>query len=227
VDLLGHARSDAPVDAHRYGFEQTTRDLLALLDVLGIARAGVVGYSMGGRLALALAVMAPERVRVLILESTSPGLREAGVRRARAEQDAKLAAMLEQDGTAAFVDWWEELPLFRSQHRLSEPVRAALRAQRLQHNPICLANSLRGAGQGTQPPMHDQLPALRVPTLLIAGALDPDYCALGREMNGLIPASRLVIVPDAGHTVHVEHPDAFYRVVLEFLDQVQSTPAVR
>jgi len=227
VDLLGHGRSDAPVDAHRYAFAQTTRDLVMLLDALGIAQAGVIGYSMGGRLALSLAVLAPERVSVLILESTSPGLREAKARRARAEQDAKLAAMLEQDGMASFVDRWEELPLFSSQRRLPEPVRAALRAQRLQHNPIGLANSLRGAGQGTQPPMHDRLPELRMPTLLIAGALDPDYGALGREMSRLIPASRLVIVPDAGHTVHVEQPDAFYRVVQDFLNDLQSIPAVR
>jgi 2-succinyl-6-hydroxy-2,4-cyclohexadiene-1-carboxylate synthase len=227
VDLLGHGRSDAPVDAHRYGFAQTTRDLLVLLDALGIAQAGVMGYSMGGRLALSLAVMAPERVSVLILESTSPGLREAGARRARAKQDAKLAAMLEQDDMAAFVDRWEELPLFRSQRRLPEPVRAALRAQRLHHNPIGLANSLRGVGQGAQPPMHDRLPELPMPMLLIAGALDADYCTLGREMSRLIPGSRLVIVPDAGHTVHVEQPDAFYRVVLNFLDDVQSIPAVR
>ncbi len=227
IDLLGHGRSDAPVDAHRYGFEQSARDLLAVLDALGIARAGIMGYSMGGRLALFLAAVAPERVSALILESTSPGLRDDAARRARAAQDAGLAAMLERDGVAAFVDRWEELPLFRSQSRLPEAVRAALRAQRLQHTPNGLANSLRGIGQGVQPPMHDRLPLLRVPTLLIVGALDPDYRALGREMNRVIPASRLVIVADAGHTVHLEQAETFTRIVLEFLEHVYSSHAVR
>ncbi len=227
IDLLGHGRSDAPVDAHRYGFEQSARDLLAVFDALGIARAGIMGYSMGGRLALFLAAVAPERVSALILESSSPGLREDAARRARAAQDAGLAAMLERDGVAAFVDHWEELPLFRSQSRLPDTVRAALRAQRLQHTPVGLANSLRGIGQGVQPPMHDRLPLLRFPTLFIAGALDPDYCALGREMHRVIPASRLVIVPDAGHAVHLEQPEAFTRIVLEFLEHVYSSHAVR
>ncbi len=227
IDLLGHGRSDAPGDAHRYGFEQSARDLLAVLDALGIARAGIMGYSMGGRLALFLAAVAPERVSALILESSSPGLREDAARRARAAQDAGLAAMLERDGVAAFVDHWEELPLFRSQNRLPEAVRAALRAQRSQHTPVGLANSLRGIGQGVQPSMHDRLPLLRVPTLLIAGALDPDYCALAREMSRVIPASRLVIVPDAGHAVHLEQPEAFTLIVLEFLEHVDSSHAVR
>lgn len=226
VDLLGHGRSDAPADAHRYGIEQSTRDLLAVFDALGIARAAVIGYSMGGRLALFLTAAAA-RVSALILESTSPGLREEAARRARAAQDAALAEAVERDGVAAFVDRWEQLPLFTSQGRLPDTVRASLRAQRLQHAPIGLANSLRGMGQGVQPPMHDRLPLLRVPTLLLAGALDPDYCALAREMSRVIPGARAVIVPDAGHAVHLEQPEAFYRIVLEFLEQVVSSHAVR
>ncbi len=227
IDLLGHGRSDAPIDAHRYGLEQTTRDLLAVLDALGIARAGILGYSMGGRVALGLAAAAPERVSALILESTSPGVRDDAARRARAAQDAALAAMLERDGVAAFVDRWEKLPLFSSQSRLPDAAHAALRAQRLQHTPTGLANSLRGIGQGVQPPMHDRLPLLRVPTLLIAGALDPDYCALAREMHTVIPASKLVIVPDAGHAVHLEQPEVFIQTVLEFLAHVYRSHLVR
>lgn len=227
IDLLGHGRSDVPVNARRYSVEQTTLDLIGLLDAIGIRRVGILGYSLGGRLALSLAAKAPERVSALILESTSPGLRDVDARKARAEQDDRLAGTLEQDGLEPFVDRWETMPLFDSQRRLPATVRAAVRAQRLEHNPLGLANSLRGAGQGMQAPMHERLPHLRVPTLLIVGALDSAYCALGREMNRLIPTSKLVVVQNAGHAVHLEQPETFYRAVLEFLEQVQSTHIVR
>jgi 2-succinyl-6-hydroxy-2,4-cyclohexadiene-1-carboxylate synthase len=177
----------------------------------------VLGYSMGGRAALALAIAAPERVGALILESTSPGLRDPEVRLARASQDALLAEAIERDGIQAFVDEWERLPLFESQAALPAPARAALRAQRLRNSPVGLANSLRGFGQGVMMPLHDFLPQIHVPTLIVTGALDARYCQLGREMAERIPGSLLEIVAGAGHTVHLEQPARFQRLVLDFL----------
>jgi len=217
IDHMGHGESDAPADPKRYGVGFAVEDILSVLDHLKIHRASVLGYSMGGRVALALAIIAPERLSALILESASPGLRDAGARRARAAQDAALAEVIERDGIEGFVNRWERLPLFASQARLPEDVRARLRAQRLQNTPTGLANSLRGLGQGVQLPMHEFLPQLRIPTLLVAGALDPDYCERGREMSQLIMGARLEIVPDAGHAVHLEQPEAFRHLVAEFL----------
>ncbi len=221
VDLLGHGSSDAPDDPERYGIGHATEDILSVLDALGIQRAGLLGYSMGGRVAIALAILAPERLSALILESVSPGIRDAGARRERAVADAALATAIEQDGIEPFVDRWERLPLFASQAALPEPVRQDLRAQRLRNSPVGLANSLRGLGQGVQPPMHDYLQQIRVPTLLIVGGLDPAYCALGQEMRALIPQARMEVVPDAGHAVHLEQPEPFRAHVLEFLSQVR------
>ncbi len=217
VDLLGHGRSDAPDDPSRYGIGHAAEDVLGVLDALGIGRASLLGYSMGGRVAIALAIVAPERLDALVLESASPGIRDASSRRERTATDAALAAAIEQDGVGAFVDRWERLPLFASQAALPEQARRELRARRLQNNPAGLANSLRGLGQGAQPDMREHLPAVRAATLLIAGALDPAYCALGEEMRAMIPRARLEIVPDAGHAVHLEQPERFCSLVLDFL----------
>ncbi len=227
IDHLGHGLSDSAADPHRYGIGFAVEDILSVLDHLRIQLASVLGYSMGGRVALGLAIIAPERLSALILESASPGLRDAEARRARAAQDAALAEAIEREGIEAFANRWERLPLFAAQARLPEDVRARLRAQRLQNTLTGLANSLRGLGQGVQLPMHEFLPELRMPTLVVAGALDPDYCERGREMSQVIPGARLEIVPDAGHAVHLEQPETFRRLVLEFLDGVTTDHALR
>jgi 2-succinyl-6-hydroxy-2,4-cyclohexadiene-1-carboxylate synthase len=221
VDMLGHGASEAPADPARYGIEHVSADVLAVLDRLEIRRAAVLGYSMGGRAALYLAAAAPERVTALMLESASPGIADASERAARAAQDDELAGVIERDGVAVFVDRWERLPMFASQARLPDAARAAVRAQRVAQSARGLANSLRGLGQGTQRPLFDRLGGLRMPVLLIAGALDGRYAALSRAMHEAIPASRLAVVPDAGHTVHLEQPEAFQRAVLDFLRTVE------
>jgi 2-succinyl-6-hydroxy-2,4-cyclohexadiene-1-carboxylate synthase len=225
IDLLGHGQSDAPGDPRRYGLAPCVEDTLAVLDRLRIRRTAVLGYSMGGRAALAMAIAAPERVSALVLESASPGLRDPEVRMTRAAQDAALAATIERDGIEAFVDQWERLPLFASQASLREESRAALRAQRLRNSPTGLANSLRGFGQGVMMPLHDFLGGVTMPTLIIVGALDTRYCELGREMSERIPGAWLRIADGAGHAVHLEQPDVFQQIVLEFLASLVRTPS--
>ena len=213
VDLLGHGESDAPADPARYAAGRCARDLVDLLDALGLASAAVVGYSMGGRMALRLALDHPRRVRALVLESASPGIADAAERAARVAADAALADDIERDGVAAFVARWERLPLWASQAALSDDVRAALRAQRLRNDAHGLANSLRGAGAGAAPPVLDALGALRRPALLVAGALDARYAAHARAMAARMPAARVELVPGAGHAVHLERPAAFMALV--------------
>jgi 2-succinyl-6-hydroxy-2,4-cyclohexadiene-1-carboxylate synthase len=217
IDLVGHGLSESPPDPRRYGIAHCVEDVLGVLDRLEIRRAGVLGYSMGGRVALALAIADPDRASALILESASPGLRDPEVRLARAARDAMLADAIERDGIEAFVEQWERLPVFASQAALPESARAALRAQRLRNSPMGLANSLRGFGQGVMMPMYDFLSEIRMPTLIIAGALDEPCCDLGRVMTEQIPGAGLQIVEGAGHAVHLEQPETFTRLVLEFL----------
>ena len=224
VVLLGHGSSDSPADPNRYRMERCIDDLLALFDRLELERVNLLGYSMGGRVALHLALVAASRIERLILESASPGLQSPAEREARVRSDRELADSLEREGIKAFVDAWERLPLFASQARLAPEVRAALRAQRLSGDPIGLANSLRGLGAGTQEPVWDRLGDLSQPTLLMAGELDARYRALGRLMAERMPAAQLSVIPDAGHAVHLEQPAQFVEQVLSFL---QTRPEMR
>jgi 2-succinyl-6-hydroxy-2,4-cyclohexadiene-1-carboxylate synthase len=219
VDQPGHGQTDAPANPARYRMDATVADLVALLDQLGVERAHVLGYSMGGRVALHLAAAHPERVAMLILESASPGLATQAERDARVAADTALAASIERDGIAAFVDRWEALPLWASQARLPDEVRAGLRAQRLNNRAVGLANSLRGLGTGAQAPLHDRLADLPMPALVIAGRLDAKFAAIARAMAAALPQGRLALVPEAGHAVHLEQPAPFDRLVAGFLEE--------
>jgi 2-succinyl-6-hydroxy-2,4-cyclohexadiene-1-carboxylate synthase len=219
VDLPGHGRSASPAEVAAYAMDATVADLVAVLDRQGIARAHVLGYSMGGRVALALAVVHPDRVGALVLESASPGLAEAGERAVRVAADAALAERIEREGVPAFVDYWESLPLWASQARLSPEARATLRAGRLQNTPVGLANSLRGLGTGSQPPLWDRLGDLAAPTLLVAGGDDAKFSDLARQIAAQIPDNELLLVHHVGHAVHLEQPAVFARLVRDFLLQ--------
>jgi 2-succinyl-6-hydroxy-2,4-cyclohexadiene-1-carboxylate synthase len=216
-DLLGHAGSDAPPDPARYAMERQADDLAALLDVLAAAPADVVGYSMGARLALVLALRHPAAVRRLILESPSAGIGDERARAARRAADEVLAVRLERDGVVAFVDAWEAQPVFASQRALPEEVRDRQRAERLGHDPAGLAASLRGAGQGAMTPLHARLAEISCPTLVIAGALDVVGLERARFVAASLPAGTLEVVTGAGHAVHLEQAEIFLRLVREHL----------
>lgn len=219
VDILGHGASDSPADPERYRMERCVEDLVALLDQLDIQRTAVLGYSMGGRVALHLALHAPERLWALLLESASPGIEDAAERAARVRSDNALADSIERDGIASFVDYWQSLPLFATQRRLPAAQQDGVRRQRLANNPQGLANSLRGLGAGVSEPVFARLGEIRVPTLLMAGDLDEKYCALARRMAAALPCARLEVVSDAGHAVHLEQPAAFGNSVRTFLEE--------
>lgn len=217
IDFLGHGRSDAPADVQRYGMEACVDDVLAIHKQLGFGRCAFVGYSMGGRVAMRVALQAPECLWALVLESASPGIADPVERQTRVAQDTKLAARIRHEGVAAFANYWQALPLFASQSRLPEATRQALRIQRSQHTADGLANSLQGLGAGMQEPVLQRLRHLRLPVLLLAGALDDKYCGLANGMATLLPCSRVHVVPDAGHAVHLEQPVVFDAAVSDFL----------
>jgi 2-succinyl-6-hydroxy-2,4-cyclohexadiene-1-carboxylate synthase len=220
LDLPGHGASDAPADPARYALERAREDIPAALAQLGVApgQAILLGYSMGGRVALCTAFSG--FFRALVLESASPGLAAERERAERRASDEALAARIEREGVPAFVDEWERLPLFASQAALPEDARAALRAERLRNSPTGLANSLRGAGTGAQPSLWEHLPDLAIPTLLLTGALDAKFTAIAERMAAALPRTTLCVVPGAGHAIHLERPDVFDALVLEFVNDL-------
>lgn len=222
VDLLGHGVSDAPAEAERYGMVPVAADIIALLDHLDIARAHLLGYSMGGRLALYLALLLPERWHSLMLESSSPGLATAEERAERAARDEQLAAFIETEGIEPFVDAWEQVPLFASQQTLPAALQEKQRRKRIQNRPSGLAGSLRGMGTGVQPSLWEKLDELALPVLLVAGAQDEKFMAIAQKMARVIPGATLAMVPGAGHTIHLERPEMWLRVVSEWLLERES-----
>lgn len=216
LDLPGHGQSSAPADPARYSIERGQEDILAALRQLGVAagEAVLLGYSMGGRIACYCAFSG--FFRALILESASPGLVTEQERASRRQSDNVLAERIESEGIEAFVNYWERLPVFASQRDLPADVRSTQRAQRLRNRAQGLAQSLRGIGTGAQPSLHDRLPRLTIPVMLIAGELDSKFCAIARQMAAALPGAELSIVPRAGHTVHLEQPVLFAELVRNF-----------
>ena len=227
VDLIGHGRSAKPADPRRYSFEWSVRDLTALLDALDLGAAHVLGYSMGGRLALWLATRRPQRVRGLILESASPGIEDEAERRRRVASDEALAGRILAHGVEAFVDEWQRQPLLRPAPHVSAERRAAQRAERLDNQPVGLANSLRGMGAGRQPPLWSSLPQLGLPVTLLVGEHDARYVEIAARMRAGLPAARLWVVPEAGHTVHLDQPGRFAQLIKTVLDNKLTHPAAR
>lgn len=177
----------------------------------------LLGYSMGGRIALQLALDHPGRVRRLVLVSCNAGIRTAAERRERLARDEHLADILDQDGLGPFVAWWETCAALRPARPLPRVVEEELRSRRLNQDPHGLADALRRIGAGPMPDLWPRLGALALPVLLIAGAADARYAALMREMAELIPGARLEIVPDAGHAVHREQAARLCALVRGFL----------
>jgi 2-succinyl-6-hydroxy-2,4-cyclohexadiene-1-carboxylate synthase len=204
VDLPGHGGS-GDLDL---GFEETA-------DALGEAggAATYVGYSLGGRLCLRLAVDHPELVQSLVLVGASPGLASEEERAGRRAADEALAADIERMGTAAFLDRWLTQPLFATLNPQPDDLDA-----RLANSPGGLATALRRLGSGVQEPLWDRLGDLKMPVLAITGQKDLKFSRLAEEMVGAIGVNaQAVALAGAGHAAHLERPVSFHRLVTAFL----------
>ena len=215
-DLPGHGGTAWP--AARATVEATADKVATLLRALGYERARVVGYSMGARVALRLAIAHRPCVARLVLEAPSAGIADPVERSARRHADAELASGLERDGIVPFVDAWERVPVLAGEAGVGRDTRDALREIRLGHDPAGLAASLRAAGQGAMEPLHDRLREITAATLVIVGADDPAR-ARAEAVAAAIPGSRLATVPGVGHAPHLEAPAAFNRLVLDFVSE--------
>ncbi|WP_354702016.1 alpha/beta fold hydrolase [Paraconexibacter sp. AEG42_29] len=197
-DLRGHGRRSA---VRPVSFAGCVADVLADAPprfVLG-------GYSQGGRVALHVALAAPERVSALVLLATMAGLEDHEARAARRRSDTVLALKLQRDGLEAFAADWTTQPLFAD-----DP--PAARAAQVKDIARCsadgLAAALRGIGTGEMLPLWDRLGELTMPTTVLVGERDTKYQALGERLTTLLPDATLTIVPGAGHGLPREAPPA-------------------
>lgn len=203
--LLQHGATEHP-SVNRSTMSQQVKDLSRLLDTDDRPWT-VVGYSLGGRIALTLAAC-DERVEHVIGISTTPGLRSSQERTERRRQDAELAHLIETEGLAAFVDRWENLPLWRQ----TEDMKRSLRKDRLAQHPDALANSLRAIGTGHMPSLWgalDRLPR----TDLIVGAEDVKFQSIARQAQEECSDIKIYEISGAGHAPHIENASEFGTII--------------
>ena len=178
--------------------------------------AALVGYSMGGRLALHLALRRPGRFGAVAVVGASPGIEDPEARRARREADERLADWIEGHSIDDVVARWEGQPIFASQ---PPALVAAQRPGRLSHDPAELAALLRSAGQGALPPLWGELARLDLPVLALAGELDRRYGDAAARMAAALPRGFHRLIPGTGHAPQLEAPRVVARVLGEFLDE--------
>ncbi len=214
-DLPGHGPNPLANESD-CSIETTIDRLLGLMDHLDIGEFDLCGYSLGGRLALHLALAAAARVRSLCLISTSAGIDDPGQRLSRRRADRQLAIHVTEVGVQQFLREWMALPLFaglrdRGQARLDREL-----AVRSRCPAESLAASLRQVGQGELTPVWNRLEELGSPVLLLVGDNDPKYRELAVRMRLALPSARLAIIPNSGHVVPLEQPSACADAITRF-----------
>ena len=221
VDLVGHGETDAPDDLDRYSMAACVDQVATALEAVDVPVVDVLGYSMGARVALSLAVAHPAKVASLVLVGASPGLVDGAARAARLDADEALARQIEEDGLERFVDYWMSLPLFSSQASLGKEFLAASRAQRLRCSVTGLSGSLRGMGTGRMPALHERLPEIEQPVCLVAGSRDARFVDLAEQMCHRLRDSRCAFVEGAGHAAHLEAPARVSRIACTFFREIE------
>jgi 2-succinyl-6-hydroxy-2,4-cyclohexadiene-1-carboxylate synthase len=204
VDAPGHGRSAEILAGLRTGGR-------LIADQGG--EATYLGYSMGARFCLHLALSNPELVRGLVLLAGTAGIEDPDERAARRAQDLRTAARIKDEGLEAFLDAWLAQPLFAG----LAPDRS-FREERLENTVEGLMSSLEQAGTGTQDPTWHRLSRLGMPVLVLAGERDERFAALAQRMAAAIGTNAtLALVPDAGHAAHLEQPEAFLAILRPWL----------
>jgi pimeloyl-ACP methyl ester carboxylesterase len=202
-DMRGHAETESPDDPGHYSEGLTIADMEALMDMLGIEKGVVGGLSLGGFMSLAFQLAHPERVRALLLCDTGPGYRSDEARAKWNRMAEKSAMNFEEKGLDAAGR--------------NPEVQAAVKYHK---SAAGLAHSARGMLAQVDSRVIDHLPEINVPTLIIVGERDEPYHDASRYMQSKIPGARLEVIPEAGHAANMDQPEAFNRVVLEFLDSL-------
>lgn len=219
LDLPGHGATQVLGGDEYYKMENTAHALINLLDELKISQCFLVGYSMGGRLALYLTLHFPERFLKVVLESASPGLPTDAERLNRIKLDSQIARKLtrsvDKSLFAAFLANWYNQPIFGDIKNHPEYDRMV--ASRLQNNPRELEKSLRFMGTGYQPSLWDKLEENKIPLLLLVGEYDEKFIAINTPMANRCEFAQLKVISHAGHNIHLENTLEFVQNVRTFL----------
>jgi 2-succinyl-6-hydroxy-2,4-cyclohexadiene-1-carboxylate synthase len=209
VDLPGHGQT--AIDAH--DFVSIAEQILEIVP----DNCYLYGYSLGGRLALYLALHHPDRWQKVILESASFGLPNAQMRQERQRQDNAIARKLRQPDLdfTAFIQNWYQQPVFTGIN--AHPDFLQLIASRANNQPLSLARSLETMGLSQQPYLGELLKINKIPLLLLVGEQDTKFVEIGSKMASLCQQAKLAIMPNCSHNIHFQQLELWLRAVLEFL----------
>ncbi|HUH99545.1 MAG TPA: 2-succinyl-6-hydroxy-2,4-cyclohexadiene-1-carboxylate synthase [Nitrososphaerales archaeon] len=226
ADLPGHGNTPAPQHPSEMGVSPTADSIARIIRTQTGKQVALLGYSLGGRVALDLACRHQELLNCLILEGASPGLERDEERQTRRAEDEALADEIEEKGLRWFVDYWEATDIMATQKELSRQAFEEVRRERLSNTAKGLSMSLRAAGPGAMTSLWSAIEGIRIPVLLVVGKRDAKFSQIARAMQKKIQGSVVAEVEEAGHCVHVEKPDRFVEVVENFLaDRPRSTGA--
>ncbi|MBW4427317.1 MAG: 2-succinyl-6-hydroxy-2,4-cyclohexadiene-1-carboxylate synthase [Nostoc desertorum CM1-VF14] len=219
IDLPGHGKTQVLGGDECYTMANIADGLINLLDELKIAKCFLIGYSMGGRLALYLTLHFPERFHKVVLESASPGLLTELERLERIKLDTQIGRKLTRSiGKSDFVTFlsnWYNQPIFG--YIKNHPEYDRMIESRLQNNPQELDKSLRFMGVGCQPSLWEKLQKNKIPLLLLAGEYDEKFISINTEMAQICKFAQLKIISNAGHNIHFENTLAFVENIKDFL----------
>jgi 2-succinyl-6-hydroxy-2,4-cyclohexadiene-1-carboxylate synthase len=223
IDLPGHGKTSSPKNKD-WPLPRLADSIVEFIRALKIQKAIVLGYSMGGRVALHLVLHLPSLIRALVLIGASPGIADAQERQARWEGDCALVAKIRERGIEWFSSFWEQQPIFQSQVRMSEEKREWLRKLRLANDAENMAFALEQWSPGRQENLLPLLSEIEIPMLLLAGERDEKYRAVNHEIKKhAIQADAVEItVPAAGHAVHIEQPEATALIINDFLQRIRN-----
>lgn len=213
VDLPGFGKTPSK---GAYGMDDIADGLSKLIHSLGLDQVHIIGYSMGGRVAVSFLVTHPDMVLSAVLESTSPGIRDREERMKRIEVDQTRAKKISADYTS-FIKEWEQMGLFTNQHSLDSELQGRQRENRLAQNPEGVADSLIKYGTGIQRSYWERLKIVDSKVLLVAGEKDGKFVSTNHKMKALLPNAQFEVVPDVGHNIHMEAADKFGIIILDFL----------
>ncbi len=219
-DLPGHGKS-LPIDEpHFYEIPIIVELLNNLLLALEFEKVVLLGYSMGGRIAYSFAAKYPGKILGMIIESSTPGIKDANEREKRKEADKLLANKILNKGIFSFLDYWLSQPIFKTLNSLDKRLYEKLRADKMSNSPRGLANSLMFTGAGNMQHVWNKLRWFNFPVLLINGKLDGKYSGINCEASKLLPNAEHREVENAGHNVHLEKPHEFIILVNSFLKKL-------
>ena len=224
IDLIGHGKSSSPAELKYYSYESQVGYLLQIINKLNLVNPILVGYSMGGRLALTFAFSYPQKVKALVLESTSFGLEKNSDKEERILNDKTIADRIQNSTLEEFINYWVNIPLFTSLKKMdSDKFEKLLDEKIASNNSIGLANSLLGFSTGKMKNYNKVLSNLEKKVLLITGAMDEKFTAIGKSVVKDSRNCKLEIINDCGHNVHLENPEEFLKLLNSFLLNIRES----